>query len=91
MIKIKLSGGSLDVIVILTLPTDPWANRAVPRSYSDGAPTSCRVFLVRTLRRVVVCRSNQQTKKAAMTNTIRHIYFFYQYNPSKCPTEQHFS
>jgi hypothetical protein len=26
-------GGSLDVIVILTLPTDPWANRDVAHSF----------------------------------------------------------
>jgi len=31
------------------LPACPWANRAVPHSSSDGAPTSCRAFLVRTL------------------------------------------
>jgi hypothetical protein len=30
--------GSLDVIVILILPTDPWANRVVPRSLAMVPP-----------------------------------------------------
>jgi hypothetical protein len=45
------------------IPAYPWANRAVPRSYSDGAPTSCRVFLVRTLERVQISQRNQTTNQ----------------------------
>ena len=80
------------------LPAYPWANRDVPRSYSDGAPTSCRVFLVRTLDRVVVCRLNQQTKKMTTTKYISLQSSFFSVQPDlgfyratllmKCPPAQ---
>jgi hypothetical protein len=68
------------------LPTDPLANRAVPHSFSDGAPISCRAFLVRTLWEGggPNTKSKQQNNEKKHTNTSHYPDFVLGPSPSHC-------